>query len=173
MGIAPRRLTRQRGHSFGIGQERPKAGASRQWKGCESLPESQHCRQRREEYCSCEIAYGLNWEDPPSPTLKNARWLWGYSHSVGKLEVSLQCQLLGVRLSCPSREGDHWKHPASSLRFLSCSVGYTWPQHSPPTNPLPDPEQGSGSPERDLPRAATGTIGLQRLGGSSHSLLFP
>lgn len=158
MDIAPRRLTRQRGHSFGIGQERPKAGASRQWKGCESLPESQHCRQRREEYCSCEIASGLNREDPPSPTLKNAWWLWGYHHSVGKLEVSLQCQLVGWGSAVPpgrktTRSILHSHQDSSAARWGAPGLRNPSPRN--PTSPTwssgLDPLEGIVSEQLQVP----------------------
>lgn len=126
-GHCPRRLTGGRGHSFGVGQERSKAGASRQWRGCESLPESQHCRQRREEYCSCEIASGLNREDPPPYPEENLSALGipllsrgsggggtGSEPSVSAFLGGAQLSLLGGR---PKRG-----IPVPSPRCPSCSV---------------------------------------------------
>lgn len=165
-GHCSRRLTGGRGDSFGVGQERSKAEASRQWRGCESLPESQHCRQRREEYCSRKMASGLNREDPPSPILKKACRLWGYHRSVGeKLEVSLQCQLSWVGLSCPSWEGDQRE---ASLHPHQDAPAALWGE----AGLSPQPGAAVWIPCEHLLRAAAGTTGLQRLRGSSHSLLF-
>lgn len=124
--------------------------------GCESLPESQRYRQRREEYCSCEMASGPNREDPPSPPPKSAWRLWGYYRSVGELDVNLQCQLFGWgSADPPGRE----TIPAPSPGCLSCSVG------APGLISIPPPPAAFWIPCEDLLRAAAGTIGLQRGSG--------
>lgn len=135
IGHCPRRLSGHRGHTFGVGQERPKARASRQQRGCESFPERQLCRQRREENCSCERASGPNLESPPkkwrcASHLGPCRMPGGLGETttqLGNWEWTFSVSLLG--LHCPSWEADQKGNiPASSPTWPSSPGGYAWPQ---------------------------------------------